>query len=152
MKIIFKNQKKGDCGVVAAFNAAWWCNRAISYQWVEKLAKSCGYNESNGMYAFQFAKLIKKLKLPANKIKPRSMEYVKDGMYCGKSYIFLYTRRASDRGHVIMTFLDHEGVFRIINPGRSLGSWKIFEQDLQDNGVRNFYVYELPSKHSDKLT
>lgn len=116
MKLIKKNKKSKDCGVVAAFNAASWCNLYKSYREVEKLAMACGYNENGGMYSFQFANLIKMLGLPAKKTGIKTIETLEKNLRNGKLYIIFYIFAESDEGHIVAVFADHEGRIRLINP------------------------------------
>lgn len=155
MKIIRKNKKRGDCGVVAAFNAASWCNAYRPYTEVEKLAKSCGYHPDKGIWHFQFANLVKKLGIPAKKVRPKSLEELQTSIYLGKFFVFLYTPTGQHTGHAITVFLDHTARIRIINPDEERVTWGDFASDVHANGMRNLTIYEIPrrdlvKKHDDK--
>lgn len=146
MKMIKNNRKVGDCGVVAAYNVLSWCNNHRSYREVEKVAKSCGYNSDKGIYFFQFANLIKKLNLPAKKIKPKSLEEILNKLYSGKFFVFLYTPTGSGRGHAMSAFVNHNGKIMLINPESKRSTWGRFCVDLIENGTRNFAIYEIPRR------
>lgn len=146
MKIIKKNKLKTDCGVVAAYNAASWCNSCRSYSEVERLAKSCGYNPNKGIFFFQFANLMKKMGLPAKRIKPKSRKEVESRLHSGKFLIFLYTPTGHANGHAITAFVNHRGKIVIVNPEGKRSTWFAFASDLSRNGVRNFIAYEIPQR------
>lgn len=150
MKIIKNNRKKGDCGVVAAFNAASWCNVYKSYKEIEKIAKSCGYNPDGGIYSFQFANLMKKLSIPAKKIHPRSMKEIESKLYLGKLFVFLYTPTGLRCGHAVTIFTDHKGIIRIINPDDERITWNELASDIHANGMMSFNVYEVPCRLNTK--
>lgn len=148
MNILTNNKKKRDCGVVAAYNAASWCNATRPYEEVEKLARSCGYNPEKGIYFFQFSNLVKKLGVPAKKIRPRNLDEILDKLYKGKFFVFMYTPTGMDVGHAISAFVDHTGKVRLINPepGNSRTTWSSFVLDMCQNGARNFAAYEIPRR------
>lgn len=146
MKLIRKNRKKKDCGVVAAFNAASWCNVYRPYNEIEKAAKSCGYNPTKGIWSFQFAKLLKKLDVPVKKIKPKSIEDIESKIYLGKFYCLLYRPTGYDIGHAIVVFLDHRGNIRVINPDRVRITWNDLAAEIYANGMKEFHVYEIPHR------
>jgi len=146
MKIIRRNQKKGDCAVVAGFNASSWCHSYKPYKVVEKIAKSCGYHPERGMYIFQFANLMKKLKIPAKRVKPKNMYAVESKLYLGSLLIFLYTHTGSYNGHVMTAFMDHKGRIRLINTNNEPITWDDFASDIQAREMSNFAVYEVPPR------
>ena len=147
IKLLYKNQKKLDCGIVAVFNASQWCNIAQPYETIEKLAKSCGYNPKKGIFFFQFANLIKKLKLPAKRVKSKSIKEIESKLDSGKFFIFLYTSAESDTGHAIVTFTDHRGRIIIINPQKNgPKTWIGFAYKLVTEGAKNFIAYEIPRR------
>src|SRR5882672_7714434 len=123
MKILRKNKKKRDCVVVAAYNAASWCNLNKTYKEIEKVARSCGYNDKKGTYYFQFDNLVKKLNLPAKRIKPRSLNEIENRLYKGRFFIFLYTELNSSTGHAVSAFVDHAGRVILVNPEGELKNW-----------------------------
>lgn len=145
MKLIKKNKTSSDCGVVAAFNAASWCNKYRPYQEVEKIARSCGYSKKNGIYPFQFQYLLKKLDVPVKKVKLKSLEELESRIYLGKFYCLLYTPVGYDVGHVVSVFMDHKGAIRVINAVEWL-TWDDLAAEINANGMRNFNVYELPHR------
>lgn len=146
MRIILKNKTKRDCGVVAAFNAALWCNTPLPYKQVERLARSCGYSPKRGIYEFQFSHLMKKLALPVKKIKPKSIESLRKKAYVGKCFVFLYTQTGKQTGHVVTVFMDHKGIVRIFNPAGGLRNLSQFAADIKKNGMKEFNVYEFSNK------
>lgn len=149
MKIIRNNKKKGDCGVVAAYNAASWCNISKPYEEVEKIARSCGYNPERGIYFFQFSNLVKKLGLPAKKIRPKNLDEILDKLYRGKFFVFLYTPVGYHTGHAISAFVDHKGRITLVNPepGKNpRATWSSFVVDMLENGAKNFAAYEIPRR------
>ncbi len=148
MKIIRKNKSYVDCGIVAAHNVASWCNLPKSYREVEKLAKSCGYNEERGIYLFQFANLIKKMGVPAKRVWPRSLGQLESKLNSGKLFILLYTPAGEGIGHVVTAFLDHNGDITLINPEADRRSWYTLTSDLVSNGAKDFQVYEVPSRET----
>lgn len=149
MKLITKNKKKFDCGVVAVYNAASWCNLSFFYEDVEKIAKSCGYS-SKGIYPFQFANLVKKLKLPAKKVALKNLEEVEEKLRLGRFFIFLYTPTGFDTGHIISLFMNHEGSIEIVNPERGRITWEDLISDIFSNGMKNFLAYEIPNRKLSK--
>ena len=149
MKLLLKNKKKLDCGIIAAFNMAAWCNSPKTYEELEKLAKTCGYSPKKGIFFFQFANLIKKMKLPTKRIRSTSIQELEDKLSKGKCFVFLYTLAGEDNGHAMMVFSDHLGRFKIINPQKSRSkTWWDFAWDVQVNGVRNMAIYEIPRRKS----
>lgn len=146
MRIIKKNKNKHDCGIVAAFNAAAWSDLKFTYKKVEKIAKSCGYNPNKGIYQFQFSNLLKKLSVPAKQIKPKSMESLTNKVYLGKCLVILYTQNGIDCSHIITVFRDHTGTIKMINPAGEIKSWGTLATDIRKNGMREFYVYEIPNR------
>jgi hypothetical protein len=150
MKLIKKNRRAKDCGVVAAFNAASWCNKYQPYSAIEKQAASCGYNRSKGIYNFQFSKLLKKLDLPAKKVWLKSVKHLESNIYLGKFYALLYRPAGYDLGHVIVTFLDHKGIIRVINPDSQRLTWDDLAAEIHANGMCEFHVYEIPGRHHFK--
>jgi hypothetical protein len=143
MRIITKNKNKRDCGIVAAFNAAVWLNSPKPYKYVEKLAKSCGYNPERGIYDFQFSHLLKKLDIPAKKIKPKSMDSLAKKVYVGKCLVLLYTQTGVSTGHAVTVFMDHKGMIRIFNPLGELKNWGQIATDIKKHGMKDFNVYEI---------
>ena len=146
MKIIAKNKTKFDCGIVAAHNAASWCNVHKKYSEIEKIAKSCGYNPNKGMYPFQFDNLLKKLKVPVKKIKLKSLRQLKNKLYLGKLFIFLYKPNKESNGHIIAVFLNHHGKIQIVNPDIERLTWIDFIEDISNNGMVEFISYEIPQR------
>lgn len=148
MKMILANRNKVDCGVVAAFNASTWCNIKLTYDKVEKIAKSCGYSK-NGIYDFQFANLINRLGIPAKRIVPKSRENLEKQLYKGKFFIFFYTSSQVEpgaSGHIVSAFVDHTGEIRIVNPEGYRRTWLRLVTDLNENGVKNFVAWEIPRR------
>lgn len=146
--MILANRNKVDCGVVAAFNASAWCNINLTYDKVEKIAKSCGYSK-NGIYDFQFANLISRLNIPAKRIPPKSIENLEKQLYRGKFFIFFYTPsqiKPGASGHIVTAFVDHTGEIRILNPDGVRRTWRMFVNDLNENGVKNFVAWEIPRR------
>lgn len=157
MRIIKKNKTKTDCSVVAAFNAASWCNSYRPYKEVEKIAKSCGYNPQRGIYHFQFSNLIKKLQIPAKKIKPKSIDELETKLYLGKCFIFIYYLTGNIGGHVITAFMNHKGNIKLVNTQDGLITWGDFASEIHARGMKEFHVYEIPNrqlvrKHDDSRT
>lgn len=147
MNILRNNKKRGDCGVVAAYNAAIWCHDGRPYEEVEKIAKSCGYHPEKGIYTFQFSNLMKKLGIPAKKVKPRNLDSILNRLYGGKFFIFLYTPTGMSIGHVISAFVDHKGRITLINPeANERATWSSFVIDMLENGASNFAAYEIPRR------
>ena len=132
--------------MIAAFNAASWCNLGHSYRDVEKAAKSCGYHPEKGIYHFQFSNLISKLNIPAKKMRPRSLGELESKMYLGKFFIFLYTPTGEFNGHAIVAFTDHEGNIRLINPDSERETWDEFAAEIYAKGMKNMSVWELPCR------
>ena len=147
IKLLRHNKTTGDCGIVAAFNAAQWCNSPKTYKSIEKIAKTCGYNTQKGIFFFQFAHLLGKLRLPTKRIKPKSVKELENKLDAGKCLLILYTPSSDENGHAIMVFIDHTGRIIIINPQKNgPQTWWRFTWDLVLNGVRNLAVYELPRR------
>jgi Peptidase C39 family len=144
MKLIKKNKGASDCGVVAAFNAASWCNVYRTYADVEKLARSCGYGKS-GIYPFQFSYLLKKLGIPVKKVKPKSLDQLESNIYTGKFYCILYTPAGFSNGHVVSVFMDHKGNIRVINPVKWL-TWNELAAEMNAHGMVNIHLYEVPHR------
>lgn len=135
---------------MAAYNAASWCNLKLSYEQVEKYARACGYSYRGGIYFFQFANLVKKLGIPAKKVKPKSIDDIESRLYLGKFFIFLYTAVGAPNGHAIVAFTDHEGNIMLINPDQERITWGDFASDVYSNGMKNFIVYEIPCREMVK--
>lgn len=146
MKMAQRNRKKRDCGVVAIYNAAKWCNDRKTYREIEQMAKSCGYSEKRGLYYFQFANLVAKSGLPAKQIRPKDLNDLENRLYKGKFFILLYTPTGSKNGHAMSAFVDHQGVVKIVNPMRRCKNWFKFGIDITLNGVKDFVVYEIPKR------
>ena len=146
MRLIKKNRRAKDCGVVAAFNAASWCNLYRSYSEIEKQAKGCGYNRKKGIYSFQFAALMKKLSVPAKKTKPKSVREIESKLYLGKFFVLLYRPTGYSIGHAIVAFMDHKGHIRVINPDSKRLTWNDLAADIHANGMKEFHVYEIPDR------
>jgi len=147
MKLVHWNKTESDCGIVAVTNAAAWCNIDANYEKVEKVAKSCGYGKS-GVYHFQFIHLIKKLKIPAKRFRPKTLQDLEKQLYKGKLFILFYTPSdvLKGSGHVITAFVDHTGSIRIVNPGETRNTWRRFVNDLRENGVKNFAAWQVPQR------
>lgn len=143
--MISKNKKAFDCGVVAAYNVSTWLDMGKTYKEVEAVAKSCGYGKK-GIYLFQFHNLLKKLKIPAKKVRPRSPGELEKKIDDGKLFIFLYTPSSKKMGHVIVAFMDHLGSIRIVNPDSVRNTWRKFMFDIKQNGVKDFDVFEVPKR------
>jgi hypothetical protein len=148
MRLIKKNRKKKDCGVVAAFNVSSWCDLYKPYTQIEKAAKSCGYNPDKGIYFFQFASLMKKLGIPSKRLKSATVHDIESGLYLGKFFVLLYRPNGYDLGHVIVTFLDHHGHIRVINPDSKRVTWGDLASDVYAKGMKDFHVYEIPNRKS----
>lgn len=146
MKLIKKNKRAKDCGVVAAFNAASWCHLYRPYRDIEKVAMSCGYSRKKGIYLFQFAALLNRLEIPAKRIRPKSVESLESRIYIGRFIVVLYTPNGYDLGHVIVAFLDHRGNIRVINPDSERTTWGDLAADINANGMKEFHVYEVPNR------
>jgi hypothetical protein len=146
VRLIKKNRRSKDCGVVAAFNAASWCNVYKPYREIEKFARGCGYNRKRGIYNFQFASLMKKLNVPAKKVKPRSIEQIESKLYLGKFFVLLYRPTGDIIGHAIVAFSDHKGHIRVINPDSQRITWGDLVSDVRTNGMKEFHVYEIPRR------
>lgn len=153
MKIITRNIKKNDCAVVAAFNAASWCYVDKTYEEVEKLAKASGYSLKKGTRNFQFVNLIKKLNIPVKRVKPKSLDDIRSRLNSGKLFIFLYTPTGEHVGHAVSMFSDHTGKIIIVNSDAERSTWSEFVHDINTNGMKNFFIYEIPRrdlvKHND---
>jgi len=145
VKILKKNKTQTDCAVVAAYNAASWCNLKKTYKEVEKAARECGYG-NHGLYVFQFSFLLKKLKIPAKHVKPRSLGDIESKLLLGKFLILLYTQTGQNVGHVVTAFTDHEGRIKLVNPENTLQTWNELAAEVYAHGMKNFFVYELPCR------
>lgn len=146
MKIIRNNKTSKDCGVVAAYNAASWCNKNRPYKDIEKIARSCGYSPKNGIYAFQFSNLMKKLNIPAKKIKMKNIKEIESNLYTGLFFVFLYTPINSFSGHAISAFMGQDGHIKLVNPDEKRVTWNDFAADVYSNGMRNISIYEIPNR------
>lgn len=148
MNMIKNNKFEKDCGIVAAYNAASWCNFNKSYSEIETVAKSCGYSPDAGIYFFQFDKLVKKLGLPAKRLLPKSRQQIESKLHAGKFFIFLYTPIGTKSGHAMTAYNDHNGRIRLINSEGNRKTWLDFVLDLSVNGAKNFVVYEIPPRNA----
>lgn len=146
MKLIKKNRTSSDCGIVAAFNAASWCNVGKSYNYIVKTAASCGYSSNKGIWPFQFVSLTKKLKIPAKKIKPKNFKDLKNKLYDGKLLIIFCRRTEEMSGHIVSLFMDHEGSIVLVNPNKRMKSWVSLVRDISINGIKEFHIYEIPRR------
>jgi len=145
VKLIRKNKKENDCGIVAAYNVASWCNIYKSYSEVERIAKSCGYNSERGIFFFQFAHLMKKLNIPIKKVNVSSIEDMKEKFYAGKLLAFLYTSVGFNVGHAMIGFLGHNAKIQMVNSLSSY-NWIDFSEEIEECGMKNFIVYEIPAR------
>lgn len=146
MRLVRKNKKHRDCVVVATYNIAAWCNARRPYKEVEKIAKSCGYNDKKGVYYFQFDNIIKKMNLPVKRVRPKSFNEIESKLRRGKFFVFFYTPTGDASGHAMSAFVDDQGIVRLINPESQRVNWFQFGWDITLNGVRNFRVYEVPAR------
>jgi hypothetical protein len=150
MKIVKKNRKSGDCGVVAAFNASSWCNMDRPYKEVDRIARSCGYHPRKGIRDFQFVNLANKLGLPYRRVRQMKLDEIESGLYLGKCFVLLYFPRQYPTGHVtghvITVYMSNDRI-KIINPDDVRITWSEFASDYYAKGMRELIAYELPARN-----
>lgn len=89
---------------------------------------------------------MKKLNVPAKKVKPRSIEEIESKLYLGKFFVLLYRPTGDIIGHAIVTFVDHKGHIKVINPDSKRITWDDLAADIHANGMKEFHVYEIPHR------
>lgn len=78
-------------------------------------------------------------------VKLKSVEDMESRLNNGKFLVFLYTPTGQETGHAITAF-QSEKSFEIINPDKTRVTWKDFVYDIEDNGMKSFHVFEIPSR------
>lgn len=147
MKIIAKNKKKADCGVVAAFNAASWCKKYQPYEKIEKVARGCGYNPFKGIWDFQFCSLLQKLQVPYRKINNINLDDLQSKLYLGKCFLISYRPTEWAVGHLVTVYMDKSGHIKVINPDVERMTWNEFAADTFAGGMLEINAYELPGRN-----
>lgn len=147
MKIITKNRKEADCGVVAAFNAASWCKKSKTYEHVEELALKCGYIPGTGIQNFQLRRLLNKLHVNFKRIRDINLEEVQSQVYLGKCILVSYFPKGWPHGHVVTIYMNKDGNIRVVNSDRERMTWNDFAAEVFAGVMGRFDVYELPTRN-----
>jgi hypothetical protein len=148
MKMIARNRKKADCGVVAAFNAASWCKKNKTYDQIHELALKCGYVPGRGIQDFQFRRLLNKLHVNFKRVRNFNLEEIQSSLYLGKCLVVSYFPTYWPNGHLVTIFMDKSGKIKIVNSDNERMTWNDFAAEVSAGVMERINIYELTSNRN----
>jgi len=143
MRLMFQNQNAVDCGIVAVYNVCQWYGRKTRYNKILKVARSCGYSDTKGLYGFQFELLLHKLQLPSKKAVYENLADMERALLYGKCLTIIYEPVGSNNGHALVAIMDHRGKVALINQREDSENWNDFVADISNFGFSRFTCYEF---------
>lgn len=149
VKVIKKNLKQYDCGIVAAFNILSWCKKPQKYTTIEIAAMAMfDYQPECGISGSNFEKLVEYFEAPINKMPGVTVEEIQESVYTGKAVILTYKLIGDPIGHIIMVVLGKDGKVNTINGETRKITWDELASDIDAGGSAWFFAWELPHRNT----